>query len=83
MAIRKEFQVHRLNERGMDRAHQLASHFSDLLNNIEALIPTENGPHQRELAIVRTKLEEACFFAKRALAMQAVNQLPEPREDGG
>jgi hypothetical protein len=40
------------------------------LNNLEAI----TGAGGREMAIVRTKLEEAAFFAKRAMATQAENQ---------
>lgn len=67
--IRPEFQVHRLNDNGMMKAGQIAQAFSNLLTDIEAL-----GVTGRELAIVKTKCEEACFFAKRGLASLPENQ---------
>jgi len=65
----KLFQVHRLNSVGMAKAQSLAFNFEVLLDFIE-----RNAPEGRELAIVRTKLEEASFFAKKAMAMQQENQ---------
>lgn len=73
MAIRQEFTVHRLNDNGMDRAEELALQFSGFLSEVERLC----GADGREMAIVRTKLQEACFFAKRAIAV-----LPENQEGG-
>lgn len=70
MAIRKEFEVHMLNEVGKEKARHLAEIFSHALDQIEAIA----GTGGREIAIVRTKLEEAAFFAKRAMAQQAENQ---------
>lgn len=63
------FTVHMLNEKGKFKARQIAHHFSDLLNALEKLCPPG-----RELAIVRTKLEEANYFAKRSIAAQPENQ---------
>lgn len=65
MTIHKEFQVHMLTEEGKAKAKEIAEGFSDLLTKIDALVPAG-----RELAIVKTKLEEACFFAKRGMAQQ-------------
>lgn len=63
------FQVHRLNEKGMERAKAIAELFDILL---EKLTPHCIGG--REFSITRTKLEEACFFAKKAMASQPENQ---------
>jgi hypothetical protein len=71
MPIRPEFQVHLLNEEGKAKALQLAEAFSDLMDRVEALGLGGDG---RALALAKTKLEEACFFAKRAMASRAVNQ---------
>lgn len=70
MNIRPEFQVHLLNEAGIERARQLAESFTGFLNIIEEIAGTSG----REIAIVRTKLEEASFFAKKAMASQPQNQ---------
>jgi hypothetical protein len=68
--IRNEFQVHMLNNEGKARATDLAKLFTVFLNNIES----QCGPDGREMAIVRTKLQEAAFFAKRAIAVLPSNQ---------
>lgn len=65
---RPEFAVHLLNDLGKERAGQIAEAFSNLLNEVEYLVhPATYG---REMSIVRTKLEEASFFAKKAMAVQ-------------
>lgn len=70
--VRKEFQVHRLNEQGMSKAERLAQVFSEALTKIEEI----TGAEGREMAVVRTKLEEGSYFAKRAMAQRAENQEP-------
>jgi hypothetical protein len=67
---RPEFQVHILNAEGITKAIDLADEFNRFLDRIEDLA----GANGRAMAIVRTKLEEACFFAKKALANQPENQ---------
>jgi hypothetical protein len=52
-----------LNEAGKDRCNAIAFSFSALLDVLE-----HNCPPGREFSIVRTKLEEACMFAKKAVA---------------
>lgn len=64
--MRQEFQVHRLNESGMEKAVELAEIFSRALDQIETILVSSPG---RERALVITKLQEASFFAKRALAL--------------
>jgi len=71
------FQVHRLNEKGLAAAASVANAFDDLLEVLLVLIPV-NG---RELALVRTKLEEACFFAKKAIANRPENQASEQEQN--
>lgn len=66
----REFAVHRLNQVGLGRAAEVAGVFEGLLLGLEAVC----GAEGREMAIVRTKLEEACFFAKKALAVRPENQ---------
>lgn len=67
--IRPEFEVHMLSDNGKQKARQLAADFSSLLSAVEAA-----GVTGRELALVKTKLEEACFFAKRGVASLPENQ---------
>lgn len=58
-----EFEVYILNAEGERKAEEIAEMFSDLLANLELVVP--DG---RDLSIVKTKLQEACFFAKRGMA---------------
>lgn len=71
MSIRPEFQTHTLNEEGKARAQHLAEAFSSLMDLVEV---QGTGGDGRALALAKTKLEEACFFAKRAMATKAANQ---------
>jgi hypothetical protein len=66
------FEVHRLNERGMVCANQIAAAFNELLEKLTMICPG----NQREFSIVKTKLEEAAFFAKKSMA-----KLPENQEE--
>lgn len=66
------FQVHRLNKYGLAKAGAIAGSFDELLYTLTDLCPAG-----RELAIVKTKLEEACFFAKKAIANDPANQQEE------
>lgn len=68
--MRQEFTVHMLNAAGREKAGNVAASFSGLLDRLEEIC----GKDGRDMAIVRTKLEEACFFAKRAFASKAENQ---------
>lgn len=52
--------------------------FQEFLIRIEDIC--SNSDAGREMAIVRTKLEEASFFAKRAMAMNPENQKKEGEE---
>ena len=61
--MNKEFQVHMLTEDGKAKAVQIAQAFDECLERITVLCAPG-----REMSIVRTKLEEACFFAKKAMA---------------
>jgi len=67
--MRKEFAFHKLNQQGQTKAELIGDIFEEALSRIESYVPDS-----RELAIVRTKLEEACFFAKKGMAAQASNQ---------
>jgi hypothetical protein len=78
--IRKEFTVHMLNQEGKDKAALIAEGFSRCLNLLEDVC----GSDGREMSIVRTKLEEASYYAKRSMAQRPENQMsgppPEPYE---
>lgn len=66
VVVRDEFRVHKLSAVGLRRADKLAEIFSACLSAVEG----ECGAASREMAIVRTKLQEASFFAKRSMAVQ-------------
>jgi hypothetical protein len=70
-AMNKEFAVHMLNDQGKRRATAIAETFDACLEKLLTLCPPG-----RELAIVRTKLEEASFFAKKAMASSDENTDP-------
>lgn len=69
--MHKEFAVHKLNDQGLAAAEAIAYAFDNLLDSLESLWGDDTG---REAAIARTKLEEASFFAKKAIAVKAANQ---------
>ena len=69
--VKSEFGVHILNEEGIQKAKDMATKFSDLLYWLEAPGMCVSG---RELSLAKTKLEEACFFAKKAMATNLTNQ---------
>jgi len=63
------FQVHMLNEQGKNKARAIASAFDRLVDTLLTCCP-----EGREFSIVKTKLEEACFYAKKAMANDGSNQ---------
>lgn len=67
--MNKEFEVHLLNDAGIGKAKEIALAFDSLLNHLSDLCP-----EGRELSIVKTKLEEASFFAKKSMAIDPANQ---------
>jgi hypothetical protein len=68
--VRDEFKVHILNEPGVDKATEIAQTFSVCLDVVEEKCGTEG----REMALVRTHLQLASFYAKRAMASRPENQ---------
>lgn len=64
-----EFQVHKLNEVGQRKAEELAHAFDELLEQVKQWCP--DG---REMSLVKTHLEQACVYAKKAIAKQQINQ---------
>lgn len=63
------FEVHRLNAHGLNKADRIAAAFDSCLRELVDMCPPG-----RELALVKTKLEEAAFFAKKSMAAQLENQ---------
>jgi hypothetical protein len=64
------FEVHKLNDRGLAQAKAIAAAFDTLLSQLSSLC----SGNTREFSIVKTKLEEACFFAKKSMANLVDNQ---------
>ena len=67
------FQVHRLNDDGQARAGSVAKAFNTLVRALRKKVPGN-----RERAICEMKLEEACFFAKKAIASDPANRKQKP-----
>lgn len=65
-----EFTVHRLNDRGLQRAEAIAEAFGDLLARVDDLVEVTYERH-----LIVEKLQEACFFSKRSIALEPKNQL--------
>lgn len=58
-----QFADYMLTDEGKRKAEEIAKSFDDLLTKLEALCP-----EGRHLALVRTNLETACFYAKKAMS---------------
>lgn len=69
--IREEFQVHLLNEQGLNGAKAIAMILSDALTKLEKI----NSKPSREMSLVKTHLQDAGFWAKRALAVNPAMQI--------
>lgn len=70
MIKNKEFRTHKLNEQGIERASLIADLYDELLEELKLLCRD-----CREFSVVKTKLEEACFFTKKAMASDIENQV--------
>lgn len=66
------FSSHKLNEKGRGNAELIRCLFDGLLNELDKLC--KEG---REFSLTKTKLEEASFYAKKAMAIDEANQLKE------
>lgn len=64
-----EFKVHKLSEAGIEKANSVAEIFNNALDQLKAVCP-----EGRHFSIVKTKLEEASFFAKKSVAAHNENQ---------
>lgn len=63
--MNREFKVHMLTEEGKGKAREIAKIFDTCLTQLSEVT---TAPECRYTKLVRTKLEEACFFAKKAMA---------------
>lgn len=79
--MNKEFAVHMLNDAGKAKAKRIAEAFDRLLVELTTPATPDDPsivcPPSRETSLLRTKLEEACFFAKKAMASDPVNNEPQ------
>lgn len=66
--VHQAFAVHKLNPLGIHKAELIAEAFNDILTALMTVCPPG-----REFSIVTTKLEEACFFAKKSMAQDQIN----------
>ena len=66
MTIRSEFDVHMYNDEEVIKAKAIAIAMSGCLDQIELVC----GKDGRDLAIVRTKMQEASYFARRAISKE-------------
>ncbi len=69
--MNKEFEVHILSEERLVRAGAISRLFDSMLDQLKQLCE-ESLPASREFSIVKTKLEEACFFAKKCMANHSI-----------
>ena len=65
-----------VNDEGKSKIDRLRIVFQDLLYEVERLCNTDcpRLPNVREVALVATKLQEASFYAVRAIALAPENQ---------
>ena len=66
------FESKKLNDEGLCRIEIVKEAFKGLLNKLEF-----SCPEGREFSIVKTKLEEACFYAVRSVSLNPENQIKE------
>lgn len=64
------FKYHKLNLEGQAKAVAIQGIFELCLENLKKNCPD----NCREFSVTKTKLEEACFFAKKSMAIQKENQ---------
>jgi len=63
--VAPEFSSWEMQENQVVYANRIRGKFDDLLDAVAAVTPPKNG---RYLALVKTKLEEACMFAVKGIA---------------
>lgn len=74
--INPRFASHLLNDVGVSKAKRIAILFDVLLGDLKTGLIAEvgDGRDSREFMVALDKLEEAAFFAKKAMATQKENQ---------
>lgn len=72
--MNKEFQTFQLNAQGKSAVGKVRDIFDSALSEITRFLPKG-----REQALVHTKMEEACFYAVKCVAMFERNQEVDPR----
>jgi len=68
--MRKEFKFHKLNDDGIKKSISIAEKYNELADFICGIIAEGSA----EYTIALRKLEESCFYAKKAMAEQEKNQ---------
>lgn len=66
--IHKEFEFIRLNPEAINECIDVAKLFSVFWDNLQTMCP-----EGREMALVKTKLQEASFFAKKSISLEPSN----------
>lgn len=76
--MNREFEVHILNLGGIRKAKELAAKFDELLNTLTGQglpeLALASAAPSREMSLVRTHLELASFYSKKAMASLPENQ---------
>lgn len=67
------FASYTLNEEGKRKVLAVTNAFEDLLAKLHSIGPSTGVPY----AMVRMNLEQACFYAKKAIAMIPANRIRE------
>lgn len=64
----------KLNQKGVEKYELIKMNFE---NCLAELIKHTGGGDERCIAIMKTKMEEACFFAQKAMTRNEINQQKE------
>jgi len=67
--MRTAFMSYKLNEEGRRKMGDIEAAFNQLVDTVQFI----SNP-SREHSLMMTKLEEACFYAKKSVAQQSENQ---------
>lgn len=66
--MNKEFEFIKLKNEAIRECNEVATLFSIFWDNLQTMCPPG-----RELSLVKTKLQEACFFAKKSISLEPSN----------